>query len=85
MSNDLFLPGTEVVARGLKWEVVEAQPMGEQTRVRLRGTGRFGGFEVDVLTPFEPIEPLIHDLDPNSPANYPTGSSIIRRSCSNRR
>jgi ERCC4-related helicase len=59
-----FLPGTEVIARGLKWEVVEVLPMGEQTRVRLRGTGSFAGFEVDVLTPFELIEPLVHDLDP---------------------
>jgi superfamily II DNA or RNA helicase len=71
MSNDLFLPGTEVIARGLKWEVIEAQPMGEQARVRLRGTGRFGGFEVDVLTPFEPIEPLVHDLDPEHAGQLP--------------
>ena len=71
MSSDPILPGTEVVARGLKWEVVEAQPMGEQTRVRLRGTGRFDGFEVDVLTPFESIEPLIHDLDPEHAGQLP--------------
>jgi hypothetical protein len=71
VSQQLFLPGTEVIARGLKWEVVEALPMGEQTRVRLRGTGRFGGFEVDVLTPFEPIEPLIHDLDPEHAGQLP--------------
>jgi superfamily II DNA or RNA helicase len=71
MTSQLYLPGTEVIARGLKWEVVEAQPMGEHTRVRLRGTGRFGGFEVDVLTPFEPIEPLIHDLDPEHAGQLP--------------
>ena len=39
--------------------------------MRLRGTGRFGGFEVDVLTPFESIEPLIHDLDPEHAGQLP--------------
>ncbi len=34
-----FLPGTEVIARSLKWEVVETLPMSEQIRVRLRGAG----------------------------------------------
>lgn len=62
MSN--LLPGTEVIARGLQWEVVETQPLGQETRVRLRGMGVFAGFEVDVLTPFEAIEPVAHDLDP---------------------
>lgn len=71
MTSQLYLPGTEVIARGLKWEVVEAQPMGEQTRVRLRGTGPFAGFELDILTPFEPIEPLIHDLDPEHAGQLP--------------
>lgn len=60
-----FLPGTEVIARGLRWEVVESQPLGEHTRVRLRGLGVFAGFEIDVLTPFEPIDPVQHDLDPS--------------------
>ena len=41
-----FLPGTEVEFRGLRWEVVSATPMGEQTLLRVRGTGgAFGGSE----------------------------------------
>lgn len=60
-----FLPGTEVQARGLRWEVVDSQPLGDQTRVRLRGLGGvFGGVELDLLTPFEPVQPLTHELNP---------------------
>jgi hypothetical protein len=32
-----LLPGTEVQARGLRWEVVFPQPLGVQTLYRLRG------------------------------------------------
>ncbi len=49
MTESSFLPGTEVIARGLKWGVVETLPMGEQTRVRLRGAGRFGVFKVTCI------------------------------------
>jgi hypothetical protein len=35
---DRFLPGTIVELRGLRWEVIEAAPMGDQTLLRLRGT-----------------------------------------------
>lgn len=60
-----FLPGTEVQARGLRWEVVESQPLGDQTRVRLRGiSGVFGGVELDILTPFEQVQLLTHELNP---------------------
>jgi len=34
---DLLLPGTEVEARGLQWEVVSSQQLGPQTLYRLRG------------------------------------------------
>lgn len=59
-----FLPGTEVVARGLPWEVIESQMEGEQTRVRLRGSSWMAGFEIDVLYPFEKIELISREFDP---------------------
>jgi hypothetical protein len=69
MTTDIaFLPGTEVELRGLRWEVIESTPMGDQTLLRLRGTGgAFGGSEVDVLTPFEEVCPVVHEIDPTSP------------------
>jgi ERCC4-related helicase len=66
-----YLPGTEIIARGLKWEIVESQPLGENTRVRLRGMGAFSGFELDVLTPFEPLTPVVHELDPTHADTLP--------------
>jgi ERCC4-related helicase len=59
-----LLPGTEVLVRNLPWEVVESQAEGNQTRVRLRGTGGMAGFEFDILSPFEKIEPISRDFDP---------------------
>ena len=66
-----LISGTEVVARGLRWEVVESQPEGAQTRLRLRGTGSFAGFEIDVLTPFEPVEPITHEFNPEKAGSLP--------------
>ncbi len=66
-----LLPGTEVIARGLRWEVVETQPLGEQIRVRLRGTGEFSGFEMDILTPFETLESVTHEIDPIRAGSLP--------------
>src|SRR3954454_1369047 len=66
----LYLPGTEVELRGLRWEVVGVTPVGDQTLIRLRGTGgAFGGSEVDVLTPFEDVRPVIHQIDPTRPTH----------------
>lgn len=61
-----FLPGTPVRARGLDWEVVEAEPSGEELRYRLRCTtrGPLSGRELDVLTPLELIEPRARGFDP---------------------
>lgn len=60
-----FLPGTAVEARGLYWEVVESQPLGSQTRLRLRGSdGLFRGLEFDLLTPFETVLPLSQEFHP---------------------
>jgi superfamily II DNA or RNA helicase len=46
--------------------------MGEQTLLRLRGTGgAFAGTEVDVLTPFEEVRPVVHHIDPTRPTQLP--------------
>ena len=51
-----LLPGIEVTARGLRWELVETQPLGEQTLFRLRGLeGVIQGIEIDILSPLEEI------------------------------
>ena len=64
-----MLPGTEVHARGLRWEVVSSQSLGPQTLFRLRGLeNAVLGQELDVLHPFEPIEPIRHDLRPDRAA-----------------
>src|SRR3954452_2681703 len=67
-ATDSFLPGTTVELRGLRWEVVQATPMGDQTLLRLRGTGgAFAGSEVDVLTPFEEVRAVSRTIDPTRP------------------
>ena len=64
-----LLPGTEVHARGLRWEVVSSQSLGPQTLFRLRGLeNAVLGHELDVLHPFETIEPIRHDLRPERAA-----------------
>src|SRR5436190_3997259 len=60
-----LLPGTEVQARGLRWETVFSQSLGAQTLYRLRGLiGSFKGEEVELLAPFEEIKPTYRKLDP---------------------
>lgn len=64
-----LLPGTEVQARGLRWEVVDTQALGPQVLYRLRGlAGSIAGRELDLLHPFEAIEPVVHDLRPDRAA-----------------
>ncbi|MBI4864721.1 MAG: DEAD/DEAH box helicase family protein [Candidatus Riflebacteria bacterium] len=64
-----MLPGTQVEARGLRWEVVFFQPAGEQDLYRLRCLeGELRGKEIDLLAPFERIEPVATDVDPRRPA-----------------
>ena len=47
-----FLPGTEVIARGLRWELVNTQSLGSQVLHCLRGIeGSFAGQELDLLGP----------------------------------
>jgi len=60
-----LLPGTQVVARGLQWEIVHIEPAGQQQRFRLRALqGDLRGTEFDLLHPFEPIEPMVSQLQP---------------------
>ena len=62
-----LLPGTEVVARGLRWEVVSTQSLGQETLFRLRGLeNAVLGKEFDLLFPFEEIEPVRHKLRPDA-------------------
>ena len=64
-----LLPGTEVNARGLRWELVFTQNLGAQVLHRLRGVeGHFAGQELDLLSPFEEIAPVARDLRPDKPA-----------------
>jgi len=51
-----LLPGTEVHARGLRWEIVFSQKLGMQTLFCLRGLeGAVKGQELDFLHPFKPL------------------------------
>jgi ERCC4-related helicase len=60
-----LLPGTEVQARGLRWEVILSQPLGGQTLYRLRGlSGAFRNREIELLEPFETIKPTLRELAP---------------------
>jgi ERCC4-related helicase len=69
MTITLF-PGTEVLARGLRWEVVDTAPAGLQTRCRLRCLAEpLRGHEIDLLTPLETIEPVSRELEPEKAAN----------------
>ena len=61
-----LLPGTEVHARGLRWEIVFSEQLGPQTLFRLRGLeGAVLGRELDLLHPFEPV---IRELRPERAA-----------------
>jgi hypothetical protein len=61
-----LLPGTEVRARSLRWKVVLSQQLGEQTLYRLRGLdGPLRGRELDLLSPFEPIVPVVQGFQPD--------------------
>lgn len=62
-----LLPGTEVIARGLRWEVVFVQPAGAQSILRLRcreGGPSLQGREIDLLSPLETVTPASTPLDP---------------------
>ena len=64
-----LLPGTEVHARGLRWEVVSSENLGQETLYRLRGLeNAVLGQELDVLHPFEDVDPVRHELRPERAA-----------------
>lgn len=65
-----ILPGTEVAAQGLRWEVVTVESLGGQLLYRLRGVGgAVQGYEIDLLHPFERIDPVIRELQPHRAAS----------------
>ncbi len=70
MSNPTqLLPGTEVQARGLRWEVVASESLGPQTLYRLRGLEHAVlSHEFDLLHPFEEISPVQRELCPDRAA-----------------
>ncbi len=71
-NSSQLIPGTEVVARGLRWSVVIAESMGQQTLYRLRGMeGAVLGQEIDILHPFEKVEPEKQALRPDQAAPLP--------------
>jgi ERCC4-related helicase len=60
-----LLPGTEVSARGLRWEVVSTEPAGEQRLYRLRCLeSGLSGHTLDLLVPFEHVEPIATEMTP---------------------
>jgi ERCC4-related helicase len=67
-----LLPGTEVLARGLRWEVVGSESLGPQTLYRLRGLeGVVLGHEFDLLHDLEQIQPVVHQISPDKAGPLP--------------
>lgn len=67
-----LLAGTQVLARGLRWEVVQVINLGQQALHRLRGLdGAVQGLEFDLLVPLEAVEPVRQDLCPERAAPLP--------------
>jgi hypothetical protein len=74
-----LLPGTEIAARGLRWELVYTPNLGAQTLHRLRGIeGHFAGLEMDLLAPFDEITPVFRDLRPEHPAQFHAYGRLTR-------
>jgi len=60
--------GSRVRARGLIWDVLEAESLGAQQRLRLRcSEGDLSGLEWDLLRPTDTVEPLNDALRPDQP------------------
>jgi len=54
-----------VIARGLRWEVVETEPAGDEVRFHLRCLeGGLRGEELNLLSPFERVEPVAREFAP---------------------
>lgn len=71
----LLSPGVRVAARGLEWDVINADPPPDQSglsqqRVRLCCTaGDLAGLEWEILFPLEPVSLLRADPDPRAPGS----------------
>ena len=64
--------GTQVQARGLKWQIIDRQPAGQQQLYRLLLVdGPLRGLEKDILYPLENIEPIINEFQPEKAAPLP--------------
>lgn len=65
MATSDLLPGTEVEARGLRWQVVRIEEQAGSRVCRLRGLGGIvAGEEVEVLLGLEPVQAIRHTVDP---------------------
>jgi superfamily II DNA or RNA helicase len=61
-----LMPGTEVEARGLRWQVVHVDDHTGSGICRLRGLGGIAsGEEIDVLLALEDVTPIRHEFDPS--------------------
>lgn len=80
-----LLPGTEVHARGLRWEVVSSQSLGPQTLFRLRGLeNAVLGQKKTSSIPSRPSSRFATSCDPTKLHRWRTGWSTTRRSSWNR-
>src|SRR6185437_13661486 len=60
-----LIPGTEVEARGLRWQVVHIEEQSGSCVCRLRGVGGISaGDEIDILLGLEQVNAIRHDVDP---------------------
>jgi len=65
-----LLPGTQVWARGLTWEIVRVEPAGRQSQLRLRCLeGVLENEELDLYSPLEEITALSMKLKPDRPVD----------------
>ena len=65
MSATDLIPGTEVEARGLRWQVVRIEEQAGSRVCSLRGIGgAIAGEEVDVLLGLEQVQAVRHEINP---------------------
>ena len=70
-----------MLARGLTWDVLERENLGEQERLRLRCTADdLRGLEWDMLHPQESVQPLRDTLDPERPGSL-AAWRLYHRAC----
>ena len=73
--------GSRVVARGLTWDVLERENLGDQDRLRLRCLADdLLGLEWDLLHPREPVHLLRDELDPAKPGTL-AAWRLFHRAC----